>query len=202
MRFAAEAPEQLLIATELAVIGLEWVDACGTEQACYEVGTGWSFVFAWNASWLIIMGFNFLTMMCGAFYWWPRFFGAVCNYFLCIMHLVGIIFTGVALGSPYGRICSYNKSINTYEGDYKWDWEGNTYDGDHGLLLATFVLMLIFWIIQVTCCCLPCCMTPVKEVGPKEKEMNLQVIESTRAPMSHPNVAATGQAETPKMFYH
>lgn len=141
----------------------DWIDACGTDQSCYEAGTGWSFIWAWNAAWCIIMAINFLVLTFGACFFWPRYIGTVCNWFLCICHLVGFIVMILGAAAPMGRICSYNKGTSTYDGDYKFVWDGMTYQGDHAVLVGLGIFMAILWCCQVFVCCAPCLLTPAKD---------------------------------------
>ena len=96
-RVEAEAFEQIRIGSGISAAGLDWRDQCDDDQDCYEMGTGWSFVWAWNMAWSIILGLNFIVLAVGAFYWWPRYIGTLCNYVLCNCHLLGVIlmFVGV-----------------------------------------------------------------------------------------------------------
>jgi len=123
-KVTAQAGVQIGILTTLAAIGLEWIDECGLDQECYEKGTGWSFVWAWNAAWMIIMGLNFIVLAVGSHFWWPRFVGTIMNCCFGICHLVGIIFMIMGATSPFARICFYNKSTSSYKGDYEMNFEG------------------------------------------------------------------------------
>ena len=90
-RIEKEELEQKIIASDLAILMIDWVDECGADQKCYETGTGWSFVWAWNAASCIVMGCNFIVIAVGAFFWWPRLIGTMLNYLLCCCHLVGFV---------------------------------------------------------------------------------------------------------------
>ena len=153
----------------------EWAETCEMDRDCYKTGTGWSFVWAWNAAWCIIMAINFVVLAFGAFYFWPRLIGTVCNSCcLCCCHFIGLIFMLVGVGNPFARICQYNKATSTYAGDYKWDWEGRTYSGDFKFMFSCSIVMSFMWCIQITCCALPCFMTPIKPDKLKSDSKNSQ----------------------------
>ena len=146
----------------------EWIEECRTDQECYETGTGWSFIWAWNGAWCILMSFNFILLAIGAFLWWPRLVGTLLNYLLCTCHLVGIITMFFGVYSPFPRVCQYNKASSTYDGGYKWTWDSATYEGDFGLMYGMSITMAINWCIQVCFCCLPLYMTPIEKGKPEE----------------------------------
>ena len=125
------------------------------------MGTGWSFIWAWNASWCIITACNFIALAVGAFFWWPRFIATLLNYFLCGFHLSGVIFMVAGANNTFAQICNYNLSTSTYEGNYKWSWEGVTYESDLGMMLGFGVALSFTWFLQVFFCCLPLYLTPI-----------------------------------------
>lgn len=152
----------MAIGLELLSLATEWYEECGLDQECYEFGNGWSFVWAWVGAWWVIMGVNFLVMTFGAWFWWPRYIGCIMNCCLANCTLIGGIVSIVAVGRPYGRICSYNRSTSTYKGDYEWDFDGMTYEDEFGMLLGVGVLSFVFWFFQCCCCWIPCYTTPLK----------------------------------------
>ena len=117
--------EKILL--ELEPIYEDQLEFCGTDKNCWETGTGWTFVWSYNAAWAIIMGLNFILMTIGAFWFWPRFIGTWCNCCLGCCHISGISFMLAGATNPMGRICSYNKSTVEYKGDYEWDYDGMSY---------------------------------------------------------------------------
>ena len=141
---------------------VEWIDECGSDQACYEVGTGWSFVWAWNASWCMIMGVNFFIFAFGACFWWPRVLATLLNYILYFCHLAGVTLILVGVYNPFARVCQYNMATSTYKGEYRWEWTGATYKDDYTLLFIVGIAFSVSWFIQVFFCCMPLCMTPIE----------------------------------------
>ena len=140
---------------------IEWIDECGSNQGCYEAGTGWSFIWAWNASWCIIMGFNFFFLSFGSCFWWPRLIATLINVFLSCFGLSGAIFMLAGVYNPFSRVCQFNLSTSTYNGNYAWNLAGTTYSDDFSFMLAFGVTLSVFWLIQITVCCLPLCLTPI-----------------------------------------
>ena len=104
-RILNEADAQATISADMSDAMIEWIDECGAHQECYEAGTGWSFVWAWNASWCIIMGFNFFFLAVGGFCWWPRLIASLFNIFLSCCHLSGAVFMLVGVYNPFSRVC-------------------------------------------------------------------------------------------------
>ena len=168
-RILNEAEEQANISADMSEAMIEWIDECGADQDCYEVGTGWSFIWAWNASWCIIAGFNFFFFAFGSCYWWPRFLGTLINIFLSCCQLSGAVFMLTGVYNPFSRVCQYNLATSTYDGDYKWNWTGSTFNDDFSLMLGMGVTLSVFWLIQVTICCLPLCLTPIE--GKQERSI-------------------------------
>lgn len=122
-RIQNEAQDQIDINSDIAGAGLDWRDYCDNDQDCYEMGTGWSFVWAWNMAWCTMMFINFVLLTFGAYYWWPRFIGSIMNFALCNCHLVGVILMIVGVTNPYARMCQYNKATSTYDEKYWWHWD-------------------------------------------------------------------------------
>ena len=63
--------------------------------------------------------------------------------------------------NTFAQICNYNLSTSTYEGNYKWSWEGVTYESDLGMMLGFGVALSFTWFLQVFFCCLPLYLTPI-----------------------------------------
>jgi len=133
------------------------------------------------------MGVNFLVMTFGTWFWWPRYIGCIMNCCLANCTLIGGIVSIVAVGRPYGRICSYNRSTSTYKGDYEWDFDGRTYEDEFGMILGVGVLSFVFWFIQCCCCWIPCYTTPltskdsaIYELKPQtDRSQNIQMNEGS-----------------------
>ena len=115
------------------------------------------------------MAVNFIVLTIGAFWFWPRFIGTICNCFLSCCHGIGVGFLFAGALNPYPRICSYNKSTSSYEGDYEWNYEGMTYEREHGMMFFLGVLQFIIMCAQCCCCCLPLCCTPAKDDSGKKE---------------------------------
>ena len=144
---------------------MDWRDYCDQDQDCYKHGTGWSFIWAWNMAWCIVMGLNFIVLTVGSCYWWPRFIGTICLYLLSSCHMAGWIFMIIGVTNPYARMCRYNKATSSYAEEYKWYWNRMTYENDYFLMTYFAIALSSLWCIQVCCCCIPCYRTPISEVG-------------------------------------
>ena len=163
-RIQNEVQDQIDIHEDIASASLDWRKYCDSDQDCYEMGTGWSFVWAWNMAWSIMLFINFVILTFGAYYWWPRFIGTVMNYALCPCHLAGVILMIVGVTNPYARMCQYNKATSTYDEKYWWHWDRQTYEDDYHFMLYGAMGMGVCWCIQVCLCCIPCYWTPTKEI--------------------------------------
>ena len=152
------------------------------------MGTGWTFVWSYNAAWAIIMACNFVLMTIGAFWFWPRYIGTICNCCLGCCHISGIGFMLAGALNPYPRICSFNKSTAEYKGDYEWDYDGMTYQNEHSLMLGFAIVQLIFWTVQCCCCCLPLCTTPVKDEAHKAEKDGKKQLKKMEKEMTKQNM--------------
>ena len=103
---------------DFADLLVDYADFCDGDKACYEKGTGWTEIWAYNAAIMFLQAVNFVVMAIGGFFWYPRLFGTVIN-FICAatFHLAAVILLFGGRLSPPGDICSYNISPNTYDSD-------------------------------------------------------------------------------------
>ena len=134
---------------------------CGNDKACLAAGTGWSTVWAFNASIMFIQAVNFIVMAIGGFFWYPRLCGTLFNLvcaFTC--HFASVILMFNRRLRPFGDLCSNNYVTSTYNGDNDWDEGGNTYEDDANLMILLAVFQFLFWLVQCFCCCLPLLCTP------------------------------------------
>ena len=97
------------------------LDVCGLDMDCYRTGTSWTIIWMYNAVWVLIMGINFIMLAIGAFWFWPRYVGTVLNCCFGCCHCSAIMWMLSGVLGPAGRICSFNISTSTYQGDYEWD---------------------------------------------------------------------------------
>lgn len=72
------------------------------------LGTQWTQMYIGIAVWQLITALNLIAMAFGAFYWYPRFFSAICNG--CLSCCNCCIAFGVLAGllSPMSQLCSFN----------------------------------------------------------------------------------------------
>ena len=71
-------------------------------------GTQWTGVFAFNASVLIVTAINLFVMTLGAFWFYPRYFGALCNMCYSCCNCAAWITVLSRRFNPIGNWCSYN----------------------------------------------------------------------------------------------
>ena len=81
-------------------------------------------IYAFNGAVCILIAFNFILMAFGAVYWVPRIIGCGCNSILSLLNLISIILMIGGATSTFGRICYYNQSSSSYNGEYIWSAEG------------------------------------------------------------------------------
>jgi len=104
-------------------------------EACVKNGTQWAGAFSFNATVLIFSFANFVLLMIGAFWFYPRLFGTCFNCCLGIFHFAAWIHGLNVRFSPLGRACALNVAGNEYEGDGKWN-DSMTYKKDANILVA------------------------------------------------------------------
>lgn len=92
---------------------------CKDDKACLEKGTQWSVVWSFNGSLMIIQAFNFIALTIGAFWFYPRFFGTICNCCLGCCHFYGIVAALNGAVGPYGIWCGMNVGPVEYKGNQK-----------------------------------------------------------------------------------
>ena len=141
---------------------LESVVYCLENSSNCRRGTQWLGAFLFNGTCLIITAMNFLVMTCGAFYFYPRYFGTLCNFCYSCCHCTAWFACLSTRFNPLGALCAANVAPSTYK-DGKWDYESTTYKDDGGMLAAFGILQSMFWFCQCCFCCLPCLLTPVAE---------------------------------------
>ena len=105
----------------------ELKERCDDSDNCYESGTNWSYVWTLNAVMMLIQAVNYLILMVGACFFYPRFVGAVCNCLLSCIHLIAVIAGFIYSGNTLGIYCSYNIAPVDYEGKYRFNSDGATY---------------------------------------------------------------------------
>ena len=120
--------------SDVAAISNDLVAYCGQDIACYEVGTGWTFIWSYNAAWAIIMGANFILLTFGAYWFWPRYIGSILNCCFGIFHISGVSMMFAGVMNPAPQLCALNKSTVAYKGDYEWDYDGITYSNEYSIL--------------------------------------------------------------------
>ena len=149
----------------------------GNIEACLY-GTRWSAAFSSNAVFLILMFLNYITLTFGAFWYYPRLIGTICNCCCGCAHFGTMVAALSYRFSPYGNYCAANEGGNAHLGGGKFD-DSWTFKKDGQTLAALGAIQCIFWIIQCYCCCLPLYLTPsdnevvqvvVQKVEKKEKK--------------------------------
>ena len=98
-------------------------------------------------------------MTIGAFYFYPRYFGAICNCCYACCHFSALSAAISLRYSPIGALCAVNVAPSTYN-DGKWS-DSTTYKSDAGILAALGGMQFILWCCQCYVCCIPCLMTPI-----------------------------------------
>ena len=88
------------------------VDFCEGGKNCYELGTGWTAAWAFNASLMIIQGCNFILISIGGFWFWTRLVGTYLNVCFGCIHIAAISTAFSATLNPFGQICLLNITHN------------------------------------------------------------------------------------------
>ena len=70
---------------------------------------------------------NYILLMVGAFWFYPRLIGCCCNLCCGCCNLMTIFSAFAARNGPFGRGCELNIAPNTYLGNEEWDEQGSTY---------------------------------------------------------------------------
>ena len=123
-------------------------------QQCLEKGTGWAGMWAFNGSIMIIQAINFIAMACGAYYWWPRLLGTLCNCCLSCVHLSAWIVIFSARFSPLGNYCAINIAPIQLKGDTMDDFDDEwTYQSEGGLMIIFGVIQALLFLCQCFCWC-------------------------------------------------
>ena len=87
------------------------------KEVCAE-GTRWSAVMAYNGTVLLVMAANFVLMTFGAFFFYPRVIGTLCNCCCaCFCHFGAWTMALAYRYNPIGVYCSINVAPNHYLGD-------------------------------------------------------------------------------------
>ena len=138
------------------------MDFCRDAPENCEQGTQWSVAFAFNASVLFLSSFNFIAMAVGAYFWWPRMFGAYINLCYACCHCSAFTMALALRFNPVGAWCAIIIAPSEYKGNGEWD-DTMTYKKDGELLGSLASIQAVFWFFQCFFCCLPCLNTPVKK---------------------------------------
>ena len=129
-----------------------------------------------NAIILMVSLFNFVMLMFGSWFFYPRLCGSIlnclCGY--CCLNGVSIALVSARF-SAAGELCSYNIAPVTYNGNGQFEFDpenGNyqTYKDEANLMLGLGVVQFILSCCQCTLCCIPLATTPTGEASKKEKK--------------------------------
>lgn len=103
-------------------------------------GTLWSTVYLFNGVTLLLICFNAILMMSGAYFFFPRLFALIINLMLTIIHFCAIITTAVYRFRPLGTLCSL--SIQPTKKD-NLEW---TYQSDATLIVVLWSLQFALFV--------------------------------------------------------
>ena len=86
---------------------------------------------------MILSLINFIILMFGSWFFYPRLCGTILNClcgYCCVNGMTAALMT--ARFSAAGELCAHNVAPVEYKGNYEFDEGGRTYKDDAGLLLA------------------------------------------------------------------
>lgn len=119
---------------------------------------------------MLTMGFNYLLMIFGTFFYTARLVGTVCNFLLALLSLIG---AGLGISAFSG--CNLNVfTISEYDGNGKWVENGHTYAEDGLYILIFAIIQSIVGACQLCYCGCPLFMTKAileGQEGETPKEM-------------------------------
>ena len=111
---------------------------CDGLLSCAQKGTNWTEVWKINAYVMMLQSANFVFLTFGAFFFWPRYFGTICNCCCaCFAHLTAIITAMMGRWGAAGDNCAMNIAPVKYK-DSEFDSTGRTYEDDANLM-STFI---------------------------------------------------------------
>lgn len=72
-------------------------------------GSGWTVVWAYNGTFMFLQSIVLASMAAGAFFWYPRLIGTICNFFCaCIFHFIAVVLLFAGRFNPKGKLCALN----------------------------------------------------------------------------------------------
>ena len=99
---------------------------------CSE-GTQWSKAFNFNVMCMFVSGINFLVLMLGSFFFYPRLLGTVCNCCAACCSCIAFSSIFTVRFSPLGQLCAVNIAPSTFTESKNWS-KDTTYKSDGDLL--------------------------------------------------------------------
>ena len=75
---------------------------CGLDESCYDQGTGWTGHFAFSAAIMYVSVLNYILLMVGSFWFYPRMIGCCCNLCMGCCHAWSIILAIAYRYGPFG----------------------------------------------------------------------------------------------------
>ena len=113
-------------------------------EVCFKYGTQWTAAFNINGILLVLMACNFILLIFGSFYFYPRLVGTYLNCCCSCGHIAVAAYALALRFNPVGAHCAINVARIQYKGASKFDdtW---TYKRDGDTLAALCILQVIFW---------------------------------------------------------
>mmetsp|Transcript_37870 Transcript_37870/g.46109 ORF Transcript_37870/g.46109 Transcript_37870/m.46109 type:complete len:263 (+) Transcript_37870:3-791(+) len=172
-QFPSFVKDESVTDTEFVKLVYGIAEYCRDRPKDCEKGTQWMGAFVFNAACLFVTAINFIVLMFGAFFFYPRYFGTMCNLCYGCCHCSAFITALAVRFNPYGLWCSVNIAGNKYEGmgsdgKHKWSDE-QTYQSDGNVLAMMASIQAVLWCFQCYCCCVPLLQTPIYDKKDKSK---------------------------------
>ena len=117
---------------------------CGSD--CLQMGSKWSIIYSLNGSTLLLVALNMILNIFGAFLFWPRIIGGVCNCFLSCVHFAAIIATAVFRFRLYGQLCALSQGPAYIDENNNLTTE-RTFETDGQMISGLWISQLFFFLV-------------------------------------------------------
>ena len=160
-------------------------DGCGLDddgvinKDCYENGTGWTFIWFFNAITMIAQSLNFMLMTCGSWWFWPRVLGTFMSWVLGLASLFAVYLSFESYQRDYTDFCKYNIAVSEYDDNSKFESDGYTYKDDYDMIGVLMLGSLSCGLLQLLCCWVPCYMTPTGAASANKPMGNAAILNGS-----------------------
>ena len=111
---------------------LQW---CKESKSDCQTGSYWTQIYEMNAVCLMFCGTNFIFMVFGSYYFYPRLVGSLLNFILSGWHYLAVLVMLTRRFDAFGKLCRANIAPSTYTAEGEWS-DATTYRSDGDLLFA------------------------------------------------------------------